>query len=200
MADSTTSVRCAGERRRFLRSFLAHPRQVGAVLPTSRRAVRDLLDMASFDRARCVVELGAGTGVYTRQLVARLPADARLLALEVDRGLASALEAELDDPRVRVLGESAERLVDHLDGARADVIVSGLPFTTLPGPVRRTVLDEAHRALAPGGTVLVLQYTPLIGRELERRFETVKRRLSPLNVPPAVLFACSDAAVGRGRS
>nr|MBA2429871.1 methyltransferase type 12 [Thermoleophilaceae bacterium] len=36
------------ERRRFLRSFLAHPRRVGAVLPTSRRAVRDLLDMASF--------------------------------------------------------------------------------------------------------------------------------------------------------
>lgn len=201
MADSTTaSVRGSGERRRFLRSFLAHPRQVGAVLPTSRRAVRDLLDMASFDRARCVVELGAGTGVYTRQIVPRLPAAAHLLALEVDRGLASALEAELGDPRVRVLGESAERLVDHLDGARADVIVSGLPFTTLPGPVRQTVLDQARRALAPGGTMLVLQYSPLIGRELERRFETVRRRVSPLNVPPAVLFACSHAAAGRGRS
>ncbi|MBA2429229.1 MAG: methyltransferase domain-containing protein [Thermoleophilaceae bacterium] len=186
------------ERRRFLRSFLAHPRRVGAVLPTSRRAVRDLLDMASFDDVRCVAELGAGTGVYTREIVPRLPADARLLAVELDPGLASALRDELDDPRVSVLAGSAERLCEHLDGARADVIVSGLPFTSLPGGVRQTILDEARRALAPGGTFLVLQYSPLVGADLRRRFSSVTRRLSPLNVPPAVLFACRDGADGAG--
>jgi phospholipid N-methyltransferase len=38
--------RLLGERARFLRSFLRSPRQVGSVLPTSRSAVRDMLDMA----------------------------------------------------------------------------------------------------------------------------------------------------------
>ena len=140
-----------GERRRFLRSFIANPRRVGAVLPTSSRAVRELLDMASFAGARQVVELGAGTGVYTREIVPRLDPEARLLALEIDPGLAARLGNELDDPRVTVLAESAEQLTEHLQGGSADIIISALPFTSLPGPVRQTVLDEARRALAPGG-------------------------------------------------
>ena len=33
------------DRLRFLRAFAANPRQVGAILPTSRLAVRDMLDL-----------------------------------------------------------------------------------------------------------------------------------------------------------
>jgi hypothetical protein len=38
---------------------------------------------------------------------------------------------------------------------------------------------------------LVIQYSPLIQNELRRLFGSVRRRISPLNVPPAFLFACS---------
>src|SRR4029450_13153848 len=58
------------DRLRFLRAFVANPRQVGAVLPTSRAAVRDMLDMADVPGARLVVELGAGTGVQTGEELA----------------------------------------------------------------------------------------------------------------------------------
>lgn len=184
------------ERVLFLRSFLAHPRQVGAVLPTSRRAVRDMLDMTSFADARCVVELGAGTGVYTGEILARLRPDGRLLAFEVDPKLAGTLSARFQDPRLRVVGESAEKLDAYLDGRPADVIVSGLPFTSLPADMRRGILDRARQALSPGGTMLVLQYSPLIQPELKRRFASVRRRISLLNVPPAFLFACAG---GRAR-
>jgi hypothetical protein len=44
--------------------------------------------------------------------------------------------------------------------------------------------------------MLVLQYSPFMQRDLERAFGSVERRVSPLNVPPAVLFACrTDQAV-----
>jgi hypothetical protein len=39
---------------------------------------------------------------------------------------------------------------------------------------------------------VVIQYSPLIENELRRRFGTVRRRISPLNVPPAWLFGCSS--------
>ena len=178
------------ERARFLRSFREGPRRVGAVLPTSRRTVRATLDMAPIAQARCVVELGAGTGPYTREIVRRLRPDARLLAFELDPALAERLAAEVTDPRVRVIADSAANLDAHLDGRRPEVIVSGLPFTTLPGPVRREILHAARRALADDGVMLVLQYSPFIQPELERLFGSVRRRLSLLNVPPAVLFAC----------
>ena len=179
------------ERALFLRSFLAHPRQVGAVLPTSGRAVSDMLDMADLPSARLVVELGAGTGSHTGQVLERLGSDARLVSFEIDPRLAAAVRTRLVDPRLTVLAESAEDLESHLGGQRPDVIVSALPFTSLPHGLGRTILQRAAAALAPSGTMLVLQYSPFIASELHRLFGGVRRRISPLNVPPAFLYACT---------
>jgi len=183
-----------GERARFLRSFLASPRGVGAVLPTSGHTVRTLLDLAPVGTAPLVVELGAGTGPFTRELARRLGPQSRLLAFELDPQLAQALATELTDPRVSVLAESATNLEAHLDGQRPQVIVSALPFTSLPAALRREILSTVRRVLADDGVFLVLQYSPFVQRELERTFASVSRHLSPLNVPPAVLYACRPGA------
>jgi phospholipid N-methyltransferase len=179
------------DRLRFLRAFVANPRQVGAVLPTSRSAVRDMLDLADLPGAGLVVELGAGTGSQTGQILERLRPDARLVALEIDPALADLLSARYDDPRLQVVCGSAEQLAEHLAGERADVVVCALPFTSLEQGLRRRILDQLPRALAATGTAVVIQYSPLIESELRRRFGTVRRRISPLNVPPAWLFSCS---------
>jgi len=180
------------DRLRFLRAFAANPRQVGAILPTSRHAVRDMLDLADVPAAGLVVELGAGTGVQTGEILARMAPDARLVALEIDPGLARLLEERFDDPRLRVVCGSAEHLTKYLDGESADLLVCALPFTSLDPGLRRRILDSMPRALAPRGVALVIQYSPLIQSELRRLFPSVRRRISLLNVPPAFLFACSS--------
>lgn len=188
------------ERALFLRSFLAHPRQVGAVLPTSGRAVADMLDMADLGSADVVVELGAGTGSHTAQVLERLSGDARFVSFEIDPRLAAAVQARLEDPRLTVLNESAEHLDSHLGAARPDVIVSALPFTSLPHGLGSTILERAAATLAPGGTLLVLQYSPFISAELDRLFAGVTRRISLLNVPPAFLYACTEPKVSDSSS
>lgn len=182
------------ERVAFLRAFVADPRAVGAILPTSRYAVRDMLDMADVPAARRVVELGAGTGVYTAEILARLAPDAQMVALEIDPHLVQMLQERFTDPRLRVVCDSAENLADYLSGEQADVIVSGLPFTSLEADLRRRILDRARQSLAPDGTLLVLQYSPFVKRELRRRFGAVRQRVSVLNVPPAFLFACTGGS------
>lgn len=185
------------EKVRFFRSFLANPRQVGAILPTSRRAVRDMLDMADFARARTVVELGAGTGVYTEEVIGRLHPDARFLAFEVDPDLVATLNERVEDRRLRVINDSAENVGAYLeDGEEVDVIVSGLPFTSLPQPVKRNIFGEMSRVLASDGVMVAIQYSTMAQRELERHFASVQRRVSPVNVPPAFLFRCSGALPG----
>jgi phospholipid N-methyltransferase len=178
------------DRLSFLRAFVANPRQVGAVLPTSRAAVRDMLDLADVPGADLVVELGAGTGVQTGEILARLGPGARLVSLEIDPQLAKLLESRFDDPRLQVVCDSAENLDVHLGGKRADVVVSALPYTSLEPGLRRRILDRLPVSVAPGGTVLVIQYSPLLLRELRRLFPSVRQRISPWNVPPAFLFAC----------
>jgi phospholipid N-methyltransferase len=179
------------DRLRFLRAFAANPRQVGAILPTSRQAVRDMLDLGDVPGAGLVVELGAGTGSQTGEILARMGPDARLVALEIDPKLAALLEERYDDPRLQVVCDSAEHLQKHLGGALADVVVCALPFTSLEPGLRRHILESLPRALAPRGVALVIQYSPLIQSELRRLFPSVRRRISVMNVPPAFLFACS---------
>jgi phospholipid N-methyltransferase len=186
------------DRLRFLRAFVANPRQVGAVLPTSRSAVRDMLDLADLPGADLVVELGAGTGSQTGEVLSRLHPGARLVALEIDPALAALLAQRFDDPRLQVVCGSAEHLADHLAGDLADVVVCALPFTSLEQGLRRRILDQLPRALSPRGSVVVIQYSPLIEAELRRRFGTVRRRISPLNVPPAFLFACTGPGAAPG--
>ncbi len=180
------------DRARFLCSFLANPRRVGAVLPTSRRAVSDMLDLAELQQARLVVELGAGTGVYTAALLDRLGPDAEVIAFEINPGLAGRLQRKLSDPRLRVVAGSAEDVQEVLAGRRPQVVVSALPFTSLPAGTGRLILERTARVLAPGGVLLVLQYSPLLAGELSRLFGSLTRRVSLLNVPPAFLFACRD--------
>ena len=186
------------ERKAFLRSFLADPRHVGAVLPTSRRTVRDTLDLADLGSARLVVELGSGTGVYTRELLARLGPDDRLVAFELDPGLAAGLAGDVDYPRLEIVSGSPEELESHVAPGEVDVIVSALAFTPLPAPVRRRVLAASVRALSPHGVMLVLQYSPLMRGELARAFGSVERRISAINVPPAFLFRCTRPAAPAG--
>lgn len=184
------------EKVRFFRSFLANPRQVGAILPTSRRAVRDMLDMADFARARTVVELGAGTGVYTEEVLKRLHPDARFLAFEVDSDLIATLNERVEDRRLHVVNDSAENVGAYLEGDKVDIIVSGLPFTSLPEPVKRNIFEEMSRVLSPDGVMVAIQYSTMAQRELNRHFASVRRRVSPVNVPPAFLFRCSAALPG----
>jgi phospholipid N-methyltransferase len=176
--------------------MLTHPRQVGAVWPTSRHAVNDLLDLADFQEARTVVEFGAGTGVYTGEVLNRLRPDGRFLSFELDPGLASAVSSRLTDPRLRVINDSAEHAARYLEqyaeGERADILVSSVPFTSLPAGLRDGLLGAAQEALKSGGRMLVLQYSNAVLSDLERFFGPVKRRISPVNLPPAFLFSCDN--------
>jgi phospholipid N-methyltransferase len=178
------------ERLLFLRSFVAHPRLVGAVLPTSRKVVADMLDMADVPAASLVVELGAGTGSHTGPILERLAPNARLLAFEIDPDLAASLSHRFDDPRLEVIAGSAELLPDHLGDRRPEIVVSALPFTSLPGDMGRRILEMTQRSLAPDGVFLVLQYSVFVRKTLRQLFGSVRQRWSPINVPPAFLFAC----------
>jgi phospholipid N-methyltransferase len=90
------------------------------------------------------------------------------------------------------VSESAEHAESYLGGAKADVVVCALPYTSLEADLRRRLLDVLPSSVARSGTVLVIQYSPLMAGELGRRFGSVRRRISPRNVPPAFLFACTQ--------
>jgi phospholipid N-methyltransferase len=175
-------------------TFARHPLQVGAVMPTSRSTVEAMLDMVKdWDQVGCVVELGAGTGVFTKGILDRVGRDAKVTSFEKDGRLAAYLDATLPDPRLTVAHADAVDLRDHLGSVPADVIVSALPLTSLPKPVRIKVLDVVAGSLTLDGTFLQIQYSHARRHDLQRHFEAVRWRRATHNLPPAILYCCEGA-------
>ena len=74
----------------FFLAWLANPLRVGAVSPSSR-ALADAITAEITPACAPVIELGPGTGVFTRSLIARGIPEERLALIEYSRDFARRL-------------------------------------------------------------------------------------------------------------
>jgi len=173
-------------RLTFLQGFLKYPHLVGSVVPSSRFLERRLIDSCGIGKARLVVELGPGTGGTTRAILRAMPRDSHLLAIEINPQFASLLRSE-SDPRLSVHHGSAEDICEALtanDLGAPDVVVSGIPFSTISPPLGRSIISEVWESLAPGGRFVAYQFrdrVAILGREL---LGDPGVEVEFLNVPP----------------
>jgi phospholipid N-methyltransferase len=184
----------------FFQGFLRHPSQVGSVIPSSRFLERRLVKSAGLDHARTVVELGPGTGGTTRALLAALPPHARLLSLELDREFVAILSG-ISDPRLTVHHGDAERIADALreHGLPApDVVVSGIPFSTMPPATGIAIIKAVKHCLAPGGRFIAYQLRDRVGTLGRAVFGAPQVELELLNVPPMRVYCWHKGANGHG--
>ena len=134
----------------FFLGFLRQPALIGSIIPSSRFLERRVVEAAGITRSRMVVELGPGTGGTTRAILAAMPPEAQLLAIEINPDFAAYLKA-VPDPRLNVYLGSAEHMRSALatvDHARPDAVVSGIPFSTMPESVGREILRQVWDCLA----------------------------------------------------
>lgn len=178
----------------FAKNFLQHPRMLGSFIPSSRFLIRTLLGEMDFDRARVIVEYGPGVGTFTRAILARMRPDATLIALETNREFVDFLQGSTPDPRLKIIHGSAATVEGALKSHRlgkADFVISGIPFSTLPAAEREAVLHATRAVLQPRGAFLVYQFSPMVLSSLRQVFSQVRRGFQPLNMPPAQLFYCT---------
>jgi phospholipid N-methyltransferase len=171
----------------FFRDFLLRPKQVGSIIPSSRFLERRVVRGAELASARTVVELGPGTGGTTRALLRALPADGRLLVIEINPRFAGLIRRSIDDPRLRIEVGDASDLARHLERhglPTPDVVVSGIPFSTMPRTLGLRILRAVHDVLAPGGRFVAYQVrdrVAVLGRSI---FGPAKMEAEIRNVPP----------------
>ncbi len=174
----------------FFRGFLRSPEQVGSVVPSSRFLEQRLVRLSGAAQSRCLVELGPGTGGTTRALLDAMPAEARLLTIELDARFGELL-AEIDDPRLISHTGSAAELGEILDRHKLpapDAVVSGIPFSTMPRQVGNAVLEAVRDRLAPGGVFVAYQFRGHVGRMGREVMGAPEVELEALNVPPMRFF------------
>lgn len=188
---------------RFLRSYLRSPSLVGAIAPSGR--VLGRLMTAGVQRQGPVIELGPGTGVFTRALLARGVLPQAMVLVEADAGFAAQLRQRF--PQLGVLCMDAEWLA-HSGGwfgaQRAACIVSGLPLLAMPASKALAIVKAAfQRHLRVDGSFYQFSYLPrcpLSARVLAAEGLCAERvGGTVLNLPPAFVYRISrcNAAASR---
>jgi phospholipid N-methyltransferase len=180
----------------FFKSFLEKPKEVGSVIPSSRFLERRVARAARLQSAKVVVELGPGTGGTTRALLRHMAPDAKLVAIEINPRLAEQVRTRIADPRLVVFtgcaGDIQEALRVHGVGA-PDVVVSGIPFSTMPRELALEILRSVREALPSGGLFVAYQVrdrVKVLGRTV---FGEPRSELEVRNVPPMRVYRFQKA-------
>lgn len=153
----------ASDARLLLRLWLRAPRRIATAAPSGRAVCNALIDDATNTRARdgWVIELGAGTGPVTRQLLARGVGASRLLAVEANTALHARL-CERFEPRVLACHDATDlpTLFDQRGIDRVAAVVSTLPILNMPIAAQRAILDGCFERAGTAASFTQITYLP----------------------------------------
>jgi phospholipid N-methyltransferase len=188
--DQTLSAQPEEHRLAFLKGFLRRPADVGSVIPSSRFLERRIIRYAELDTAQCVVELGPGTGGTTRAFLDKMKPDSHLLAIELDPQFCKIVRQN-HDRRLIVHQGSAEdlpELIEHYRIPPPQVVISGIPFSTMPREVGERVIEAIRDTLRPGGLFVAYQFRAAVA-DIARPI-LGEPEISPelINIPPMRVF------------
>lgn len=165
---------------------------VGAIAPSSERLARRMIQELN-PGAGLVLELGPGTGVFTRALLAHGVKPEQLLLVESNASFAALLEHSL--PGVTVVADDAARLPSILKAhghSRVAHIISGLPFRSLKPQLRQEIAAAIGEVLQVGGVLVQFTYSlrPPIAPSDAKAFGLYGKRMALVasNLPPAFVW------------
>ena len=175
----------------FLRAWMADPLRVAAIAPSSR-ALAQMITAEITAASAPVIELGPGTGVFTRQLLARGIPEEQLALVEYGSAFIQLLAHRF--PAARVMWMDAAKLssVCLFGGDRAVAVVSGLPFLSMTPKQVMAILAEAFGYLRHDGAFYQFTYglsCPVPRVVLDQLgLESVRIGRALVNVPPAAVY------------
>lgn len=143
----------------FLREFFRAPHKIGAVAPSSTALAREIVRAAGVAQSSVIVEYGAGTGAFTKEILRRKPPEAAFLAIDSNPCMVEILRQRF--PGLTVLQNCVEetpRLLQQFRLVHADCIVSGLPWSSFSGDLQDRLLGATLQALRSGGTFTTFAY------------------------------------------
>ncbi len=152
-------------KRVFIESAARDFKRTGALVPSSKALAQAMTAELTrhYARGASVLEVGAGTGSITGEIVRHLADGDRLDVCEIDRKFAGIIRNRLkQDPcfrgvkaHVRVINRPVEAFARR---PHYDFILSCLPFTNFEPDAVRDIFELYRTLLRPGGICSFYEY------------------------------------------
>ena len=184
----------------FVKQFLASPVKTGALVASSKELATVITRRASIPKAKTIVELGPGTGVFTKKILHQLSCNTVFFALEVNPFFVD--ETRRQCSKAVVYHDTAANVKGYLSRhgvSKCDCIISSLPWAGFRKDLQESMLQQIVDALEPGGEFLTFAYLHSVFFPTARLFHHMLhdkfRRVTTTkivwkNVPPAFVYYC----------
>lgn len=177
----------------FFGQFLRAPGKTGAVCPSSRFLARALAEMSLGKKLAhgLIVDLGAGSGVVSRELLRYGVEPEKILAVDISNHFnetftrhCPGIELQIGDAR-----NLAKIIAARVPSVPVHAIISSLPLRSLPLHVVEEIMLEIRNVLQKNaGTLIQFTYALWMQESLEPfGFRRLESRYVPLNFPPALV-------------
>ena len=185
----------------FLQEFKRDMFNTGAVLPSSKGLSKFITDIADLQQKKTVVELGSGTGVFTKEISKKLSTEATFFALELNEHFVN--QTKQNCPNAAVYNDDAKNIQKYLynnNKKSCDCIISGLPWSCFDEIKQKELIDNIYNVLENGGNFLTFSYiqSSLLPQGIKfkkllyDRFKVViQTKIIWNNFPPAFIYHCT---------
>ncbi len=184
---------------KFFYNFLKKPKEIASILPSSKSLIKNMIKPVDFENSEYIVELGAGNGCVTKQILENMSINNKLVTFEINQKFIKELkklENIVDDGRFRIVNDSAEKLEEYLIEHRIDKVdyfISGLPLIAMKKEIRDSILKQILKYLSDDGRYIQMQYSLTSLKEFKEMFNGVKLNFTFMNLPPAFVYICSKS-------
>lgn len=175
----------------FIKSWVQNPKALGAIAPSSEALGKFISKQITLGSDEFIVEVGAGTGSLTDELLVSGIAPEKLIVVELDEKLAAFLRKKLP-AQVCVIQGNAEDLAKILpDFARGHIatVISGIPMMNLRKDEQLRIISSCFDVMKEGGYLLQFTYGPLSPIPA-KKLGLAKKRVGHvlMNIPPATIW------------
>lgn len=196
MANKKSNIFNMNGRLFFFREFLKHPLEIGSVIPSSRFLERRIVEASGVASARVIIELGPGIGGVTRAILRRMSQQSRLLSIEINpnfHGLVSKIE---DDRLIAHLGSAGELrdIIAQYELDPPDVIISGIPFSTMSRDTGLQIVETVAAVLPPKGRFVAYQVRDQVAELCQPFLGAWRSSIELRNIPPMRIFQWEKSA------
>ena len=147
---------------RFIKGMIAQPKTVGAIMPTSARMANKMASIIDTGSGLPVLELGPGTGVITKAILAKGVKPENLVSIEYSTGFVEHLRGKY--PGVNFINGDAFNIAETLKdyrGQKFDCVISGIPLLNFPMHQRVTLIESLLDLMPAGRPVVQFSYGPI---------------------------------------
>lgn len=175
---------------KFFKGWIDKPKAVGSIVPTSSITARKMASVVNPMSGLPVLEVGPGTGVITRAILAQGVKPENLYAVEYSPDFVRHLRQLY--PGVNVIEGDAFNLDATLgdeSGLTFDSVISGVPLLNFPVAQRIAYVESLLDRIPTGRPVVQLTYGPLSPIPPGRGDYTVEHfHFVIRNIPPTQLW------------